>query len=296
MRKEVRMYEYDRQSYTPTTGPAPEPRHSFDGGLERPLIAVAVVALLLFGGYKFLKSTSTVPDAAASDAQVAQIVQKLDDLEQRLDQLEKKRRASKEVSESPTPGPPTVAAAVPVPPKPQLAFSRPVSARPASVSPDNSPPKLSPPVESTRQNDLNSERADTAASQQRWEATADRLGNVVGELDSQRGAIERDQARLDELAGHFAQNSQPFTLETGSTRQQVGPVWLRLQGTNPRSQRYTMRLSVDDKTIELKDRALHEAIQFYASGGKLSFELVVSQIGKDGVAGRLVLPQMTAAR
>ena len=63
---------------------------------------------------------------------------------------------------------------------------------------------------------LNSERADTAASRQQWEATADRLGNVVGELDSQRGAIERDQARLDELAGRFARNSQSFTLEKGS--------------------------------------------------------------------------------
>jgi hypothetical protein len=126
---------------------------------------------------------------------------------------------------------------------------------------------------------------------------------VVGELDSQRNvldsqreAIERDQARLDELAGRFERNSQPFTLERSSTRQQVGPVWLRLMGTDPKNQRYTMRLSIEDTTVELKDRALHEAIQFYASGGKLSFELVVSQIGRDVVTGRLVLPQTTATR
>src|ERR1039458_2590362 len=129
---EVHMYESDRQGYTPSKGPQPESRFSFNGGLERPLLAVVVVGLVLFGSYKFLKSTSTAPDAAASDAQVAQIVQKLDDLEQRLDQLERKRRASKEGSESPTPAPPIAAAAVPAPPKPQLAFSRPVSARPAS--------------------------------------------------------------------------------------------------------------------------------------------------------------------
>jgi hypothetical protein len=142
---------------------------------------------------------------------------------------------------------------------------------------------------------LVSEHAVSPAGQQEWEATADRLGNVVGELDSQRDAIERDQARLDELAGQFARNSQPFTLEKGSDPQQVGPVSLQLHGTDPKNQRYSMRLSLDDQTVELKDRALHEAIQFYAADGKLSFELVVSQIGRDSVAGRLVIPQQTAS-
>jgi hypothetical protein len=56
-----------------------------------------------------------------------------------------------------------------------------------------------------------------------------------------------------------------------------------------------MRLSVNDQTVELKDRALHEAVQFYGADGKLSFELVVSQIGRDSVAGRLVFPQQTSS-
>jgi hypothetical protein len=135
-----------------------------------------------------------------------------------------------------------------------------------------------------------------APGQQEWEATADRLGIVVGELDSQRDAIQHERTRLDELAGRLAQNNQnqPFTLEKGSERQPVGPVYLRLQSTDPRNQRYSVRLWVDDQTVELKDRALHEAIQFNASGGKLSFELIVSQIGKDSVVGWLVLPEQPA--
>jgi hypothetical protein len=118
----------------------------------------------------------------------------------------------------------------------------------------------------------------------------------VGELDSQRDTIERNQAKLDELAGHFARYSQGFALAVGSPRQQVGPVWLRLRTTDPKNQRYTMRLSRNDQTVEVKDRALNEAVQFYDSDGKLSFELIVSQITKDGVAGRLVSPQATASR
>jgi hypothetical protein len=41
---------------------------------------------------------------------------------------------------------------------------------------------------------------------------------------------------------------------------------------------------------------VNEAIQFYGSGGKGLLELVVSQIGKDAVTGRLALPQTAASR
>jgi hypothetical protein len=287
------MGEFDRRGYMPTSEPEPEPGFSFGAGLARPLLIVAAVALVVFIGYKSLKSDVAAADASANGAQLTQIGQRLDELEHRLDIMEKKRKPSEEASEPETPSRAiVVAAAKSVPSKPQLAFSRPVRAQSAPSSPANS----SPPSNSARRNEVNSERADIAPSQQQWEATADRLGNVVGELDSQRDAIERDRARLDELAGRFARDSQPFTLEKGSTQQHVGPVWLRLQGTDPKNQRYTMRLLVDDKTVELKDRALHEAIPFYASGAKLSFELVVSQISRDGVAGRLVLPQTTPTR
>jgi hypothetical protein len=269
-------------------------------GLAQTLLAVVVVGVVVFAGYKLLKTTSAPSEPAAGDAQVAQIGQRLDDLERRLDQLEKKPRAFKEVSAAAAPSPLIApAAAKPVPPNSRLTFSRPVIAARASDSPD----KASPAVDSTQNNDLNSPRAAVASGQQQWEATADRLGNVVGELDSQRNALDsqrealdRNQARLDELAGRFARDSQPFTVERSSTRQQVGPVWLQLIGTDPKNQRYTMRLSFAGKTVELKDRALHEAIQFYASDSKGSFELVVSQIGRDIVRGSLALPQMIATR
>jgi flagellar biosynthesis chaperone FliJ len=290
------MARFDRFEYAPTTRePEREPWLSSVAWLVRPLLAVVVVGVLVFGGYKLLKSASAAADAAASNAQWVQMGQRLDDLQHRLDQLEKERKAVKEPSKPAAPSPVIVAAVQPEVPKHQLVFSRPVTAQSVASSPASPPAKSSPVNNAAPPNNLTSERADAASGQQ-WQATADRLGNLVGELDSQRDAIERDQARLDELAERFEKNSEPFTLEKSSTEQQVGPVGLRLQGTDLRNQRYTMRLSVEDTTVELKDRALHEAIQFYALGGKLTFELVVSQIGRDVVSGRLVLPQMTATR
>lgn len=295
------MSLYDGRMYMPQPrGPERESALSAAAAVAKPLLAVAVVALVVYAGYKLLKPTSAPSEPAASDAQAAQMGQRLDDLERRLDQLEKKPRVFKEVSAPAAPSPamaPT--AAKPVPPNSRLTFSRPAIA----LSNSSSPANPSPAGDSTEKNDLNSARAAVASGQQRWEATADRLGNVVGELDSQRNALDsqrealdRNQARLDELAGRFARDSQPFTVEKSSTRQQVGPVWLQLIGTDPKNQRYTMRLSFDGKTVELKDRVLHEAIQFYESNGKGSFELVVTQIGRDIVRGSLALPQMIAAR
>lgn len=288
------MGGFDRRGYMETTRvPVPDARFGFLSGLGRPLLAAAVVGVLVYGGYKLLKSASASADAASSDAQVVQIGQRLGDLEHRIDQLEREHHTPRQLTKPVSSSPPEAPAAQSTPPKHQITFSRAVAAE--STIPD--PPIQSPPVSnSASSSNSDADRADIVANQQRWEATADRLGNVVGELDAQRDAIEQDQHRLDELAGRFQHNSQPFTLEKSSNPEQVGPVSLRLQSTDPRNQRYTMRLSVDDTTVELKDRALHEAIQFYASGGKLTFELVVSQIGRDAVSGRLVLPQTTATR
>ncbi len=293
------MGGFDREGFTATKVSPGQSGLPVDPKWVRFFIGGVAVGLLVFGGYKLLKSTSAVGDAAEAsrDAQLTQSAERLDELDHRLDQLEKKpSKAFRAASGPATPTPEEVApAAKPAPPKHQLTFSRPIAAQfPPSV-PANTSAKPSPASDPSQRVELVSEHAAAAAGQQEWEATADRIGSVVGELDSQRDAIERDQARLDELAGHFARNSQPFTLEKGSDPQQVGPVGLRLQGTDPKNQRYSMRLSVDDRTVELKDRALHEAVQFYGADGKLSFELVVSQIGRDNVAGRLVFPQQTAS-
>jgi type IV secretory pathway VirB10-like protein len=293
------MGGFNRREYSPASRLPEQDTGLFSlTGLAQTLLAVVVVGVVVFAGYKLFKSTGAPSEPSASAAQVAQIGERLDGLERRLDQLEKKPRAYKEVSAPATPNPLTAPAAKPLPPNSRLSFSRPVIALSTSTSPANP----SPAGDSTQKKELDSARAAAASGQQQWEATADRLGNVVGELDSQRNALDsqrealaRDQARLDELAGRFARDSQPFTVEKSSTRQQVGPVGLQLIGTDPKNQRYTMRVSVEGTTVELKDRALHEAIQFYASDGKDSFELVVSQIGRDIVRGSLVLPQTTTA-
>ena len=147
-----------------------------------------------------------------------------------------------------------------------------------------------------REKELNSLQSDVTTTRQQWVATADRLGNVVGELSTQREEITRDRESLEQLEEHFQRDSVPFTLKKDGNEQQVGPVRLLLENTDTKNSRYTMRLLFGEKSIELKGRALHEAIQFYAPEGNLALELIVSQITKSSVAGRVSVPQTRASR
>ena len=88
------MGGFGTRGYTPTTRePARESGLSSVAGLARPLLAIAVVGVVVFIGYKLLKSASAAADASANDAQLAQMGQRMGDLERRLDQLEKGHKA-----------------------------------------------------------------------------------------------------------------------------------------------------------------------------------------------------------
>lgn len=288
-------FQFDRQDYA---RPTPSEPRSGPSSLAGPLLllAVALVAVGGFVAYRLVRGGNG--DARGSNADVAQIEERLKAIEQRLDQVERRRRlptpepsstAAKQEADkdSPRPSPPPVRTIYRISPPPE---PRPATTPSPKSSPDSSQ------VTQQQQKELDSLRGDVASTNQQWEATADRLGNVVGELASQREEITRNRESLDQLASHFQHNSVPFTLQRGASAQRVGPVSLRLQSTDTRNQRYTMRLLLNDKVIELKDRALNEAIQFYGSGGKVLLVLAVSEIGRDTVTGRLAVPQNTPSR
>ena len=279
--------------YTPRSEPERGLKLPSLDSLVRPALVVLIVGVVLFAGFKLTNMASAASGSAASDAQLVEMGQKVDELQHRLDQMEKERKVSRAVLKPATPSPVIAEAPKPAPPKHQFTVSPLAPSAPPPLAPSLVASNSTPQIE----NDLNAQRDAIASTQQQWEATADRLGSVVGELDSQRDAIEHDQAKLNELSERFEQNStdsQAFTLERSSMEERVGPIWLQLLYTDLKNQHYTMRLWVNGTMVVLKDRALNEAIQFHASGGRLSFELVVAQIGKDFVSGRLVLPQTTA--
>jgi hypothetical protein len=302
-------FDVDRQSFirSKETEPQPQPRSPIIG----PVFLLAVLAIVGVVGYKILSSSEALNNSK-SDAAIVQIGQRLDAMEKRLDQVEKRRRTTSAGSSTTTEESETVrSSSRPIPNTASAAagaLAAPpgyrISPQPKTQSDPSPQPTSAADLSSKTEKEVASSQPDPSPGKEEWEATADRLGNVVGELNTQRDEIERNReglSRLSEGLGGknnqtFTRQNQTFTLQKGSKWQRVGPVSLGLESTDPGNQRYTLRLFVDDKAVELKDRALHEAIQFYALGGKVAVELVISEIRKDRVTGRLAYPPSTSSR
>jgi len=281
--------QFDRQVFVQRQAPAPRQSSSVPGLLL--LIVVAVVIGL--GAYALIKG-GHLPLLPPENPDLTQIAQKLDEIEKRIEQLEKRRKA--EPAPPPAknePTPPSTPAASP-PPQAEVRVD-PGTRRQRDFTPANPAQEKRLGEQDRRlaemQKDVGTIRGDVAAGREAWEATTDRLGSVSGEVSSQRGEITRNRQSLNQLAARFERTRLPFRLQKRAGAQRVGPVWLELGGTDSKKQRYTMRLFVDDKWVEMKDRALHEPVEFYVGGGSTAAELVVSQIYKDEVVGYLALPQ-----
>jgi len=289
--------QFDRTPYIPGEVPRP-PVHVQD----RLTYVLAVLAILgaVYAAYKILGS-GPAPNLSADTSELTRTVARLDDIERRLDAMEERLKEQKPVAPTaavkaePARNEASAAPATSAPPAPLHVR---VSPAPKPQTGPSASPQPAPDLKALREEgeqEISSLRSDVAATQQEWAATADRLGNVVGELNSQHQEIARNQEGLAQLEEHFERDSVPFTLRKDGIKQQVGPVRLLLENTDIKNSRYTMRLFFQDKWIELKDRALHEAIQFYEPSGEVALELMVYRIAKEAVAGRIALPPQTKA-
>lgn len=139
-------------------------------------------------------------------------------------------------------------------------------------------------------------RTDLASTREVWEATTDRLGRAVGELGAQRAEIARNRERLGQFLINFERTRYSFQLGGNSGSVRVGPIWLQLRDTNRKKQRYTLGLFLDDRWVEVKDRTLHEPVEFYLSDNTLPLELVITQIGSGQVTGHVSVPKQAPAQ
>jgi hypothetical protein len=133
--------------------------------------------------------------------------------------------------------------------------------------------------------------ADAPANGEIWQATADRLGDAVAELNTQRKEIAAARQGINQISARMERSRLTFSIRKKAGPTQVGPVQLELRNTDSKAQKYTMRLLVDDRWIELKDRASQEQIQFQLSGISDFVWLVVSEVRDDRVQGFLSVPK-----
>jgi hypothetical protein len=276
--------DFDRQVFVPPADQVPTKQPSRIIGVL--ILAVAILGIG-FVAYKLMSDVSLNGMSAEANS-LQQIQQQLADMKERVDQLEKRRKTGAPESAVATPKTtPATSVATPRSTRPAYQISAASSLSPQrNPNPIAQPPSARPPAAAPTSD----------ADRESWQATTNRLGDVVGAVGSQEEEITQTRDELNQLLSQTRRSALQFELTRGTGRQSVGPVELLLKGSDPRSQRYTVCVYVNNKCIELKDRVLDEVVVFVLARGTPPLELVATKISRDEIVGYLEVPTDKATR
>ena len=144
---------------------------------------------------------------------------------------------------------------------------------------------------SALQQSLGTLQSNEASNREAWQATTNKLADMAGQVGTQGVDILRSQDELNQLLARTEMEAIPFELMRRSNPQPVGPVSLGLKSANQKTQRYTMCVYIQSSCIELKDRTLHEVVQFVAMRNTAPMEVIATKITKDVMLGYLEIPR-----
>ncbi|MGA8026401.1 MAG: hypothetical protein WB992_04595 [Bryobacteraceae bacterium] len=144
--------------------------------------------------------------------------------------------------------------------------------------------------------DVGNVKTDVQNTKSQLEQTIANLKRVNGDLDSHASLIATNGKELQALRELGERNYSEFTITKSKKPSRVGDVMLELKKVDTKHNRFTVQLTVDDKTVEKKDKTINEPIQFYTSKARQPDEIVVNQVRKDTIIGYLATPKVQTAR
>lgn len=144
--------------------------------------------------------------------------------------------------------------------------------------------------------DVSGVKADVASTQAELQKTGSTLKMAMGDMGVMSGLIATNSKELGELRALGERNYFEFDIKKDSGPKKVGDVSLALRKADPKRNRFTVNLVADDKTVEKRDRTINEPVQFYKSGSRQPYEIVINQVKKDEVIGYLATPKVNLAR
>ena len=284
--------DFDRQSFVQPQAP-PSRLAPRLGGLVFALVAIAVVAFL---AYIVIAQIAKEPRNTADPA-LASLDKRLASIEGRLEKMEAPRTATvppwvdnppdlKQPPARPAPAPKAYYIISPTPP--QAAHAP----EPAVAAPD----PLTVQRLSSLQEGLGALQNDQRANREALQATSNRVAEIQGQVGTQGVQILQSQDELNQLLARTEMDAIPFELLRGASPQQVGPVSLYLKSANPKTQRYTICAFAQSTCIEMKDRSLHEVVQFVTTRNGAPLGIIATKIMKYQVLGYLEVPRELSAR
>jgi hypothetical protein len=277
--------EFDRQVFVQPSAPTERPGRGFIGFL----LVLAAIAAIVFLGYKLIPQIGR-DSASAGDPALVNLDKRLAAIEGRLEKLEATRRAAVPPKKE-------------EPPEPKGTTSNPAAMTVYQISPASRQQTHTAPAPtsapdlaiakrlSTIQQGLGALESNEAANREAWQATTDKLADMAGQVGTQGVEILRNQDELNLLLARTEMEAIPFELLRGTNPQPVGPVSLLLKSSNPKTQRYTLCVYIQPSCIELKERTLHEVVQFVVSRNTTPLEVIATKITKDQILGYLEVPR-----
>jgi hypothetical protein len=274
--------EFDRQIFTPT----PEAQRAQTPNAKGAVLLVLALGLAGFVAFKIFTQASQNNAIATANAQVETLQTQLADSQKRVEELEKHRKAVK--SEPPAP---VVQAPVienkSAPAKPIYRIAAASALPPQSKPAIYAVPSAAPSVVNQNTAAIQSE---VTANHEAWQATTDRLADVVGVVGQQQNELTETREAVNQLLSQSRRQALPFELLRGSNRMPVGPVTLQLKSVDLKGQRYSVCVYFEDRCIELKDRVLNEVVVFVVSKNSTPLELVATKVIRDQIVGYLEVP------
>jgi hypothetical protein len=274
--------EFDRQVFAPTTETENKTSPKIFGTVA------LVVALGLAGlvGYKIFTQVSQQHALSEANAQIEQLQLQLADSQKQMEDIQKKHKPAAKVE---VPAPAVTSAATTKAVEPRRTYH--VTA--GSVVPPQ-PAKLQPVSQTTAAPAVSAETAEMkselTANHEAWQATTDRLADVVGVVGQQQNEISETREAVNQLLSQTKRQAVSFELQKGNSQMPVGPVALQLKSVDLKGQRYSVCVYFQERCTELKDRSLNEVVVFVVSKNNTPMELIATKILHDQVVGYLQVP------
>ena len=286
--------DFSSRPYAQPQEPASRPSNRL-GGLIFTLVIIGALAFIAYKVFdQFERDSAGTNDSAPT---LADIDNRLTDMEARLEKLEAARRATVSVGrrgEARVPAdddapqarlaPRTVYQVTPAP-----SLSR--RASQSSPAPSGTVDAATQQRLSALQQGVGAAQTDAASNREALQATNNKLNDISGQVGSQSVQILQSQDELNQLLARTEMEAIPFELSKGPNPVPVGPVSLVLKTANAKTQRYTLCVYIQPSCIQLRDRTLHEVVQFVTSRNTAPLEVIATKVMKDQVVGYLEVPR-----
>jgi hypothetical protein len=257
------------------------------------VLLAAAFAALAFLGYRLVIQYSGV--SSATPQGLDQVQEQLAGIEKRIEQLERHRTQvanPKAALETPTASLP--AGKLPAERRAYKVSS--ASVVPPQAEPNSHVTSMQPNGTAQRPTAQPVQPLQIASAQpsadkdEVWQATADRLSDVVGVVGTQQGELSKTREELNALLAQTRRKAMPFELRRGAGPEPVGPVSLVLKNSDAKNLRYTVCVALEGQCVELKNRAVNEVVVFVLSDKSAPLELVATKVLHDQIVGYLEVP------